>query len=128
MAAASQPKVLCTPISNVPVKAVPGSGVDLALGSGDVNVKREPVLPLMSPPCGQQPLVWSQDHRLAVSTSGSLAVMELVCDVHSNKQELTLLRTSLPVPNESPKIQVMTNVKFAHPMRRWRSRMSASCH
>lgn len=106
MAATSQAEAVCTPISNVAVKTEPGSEGDLVLDSGDVNVKREPVLPLMSPPCGQQPLVWSQDHRLAVCTSCSLAVMELVCDVHSNKQDLVLLRTSLPVPNESPKLQV----------------------
>lgn len=106
MAATGHAEAVRIPNSNVALKSKQCSKGDLELGAGDVNVKREPVVPLISPPCGQQPLVWSQDHRLAVCTSGSLAVMELVCDVHSNKQDLTLHRTSLPVPNESPKIQV----------------------
>lgn len=115
MATAGYAEALCRPISNAAVKSRQGSKDDLELGVGDVSVKREPVVPLISPLCGQQPLVWSQDHRLAVCTSGSLAVMELVCDVHSNKQDLTLHRTSLPVPSESPKIQVRIYVEFAKP-------------
>lgn len=106
MAAAGHAEAVCAPVSNLAVMSKQGFEDDLEFVAGDVNVMREPVVPLISPPCGQQPLVWSQDHRLAVCTSGSLAVMELVCDVHSNKQDLTLHRTSLPVPNESPKIQV----------------------
>lgn len=106
MAAASLSEAECTPASIAAIKAEPGTEDDLVLGSEDVNVKREPVVPLLGPVSGLQPLTWSQDHRLAVCTTGSLAVMELVCDVHSNKQELTLHRTSVPVPNESPKMQV----------------------
>lgn len=106
MAAASPSEAECTPASIVAIKAEPGTEDDLVLGSEDVNVKREPVVPLLASVSGLQPLAWSQDHRLAVCTTSSLAVMELVCDVHSNKQELTLHRTSVPVPTESPKMQV----------------------
>ncbi|KAM4634128.1 general transcription factor 3C polypeptide 4 [Polymixia lowei] len=64
-------------------------------------VKREPVVTLMAPVSGLQPLTWAQDHRLAASTTSAISLIELVCDVHhSNKQDLTLHRTSIPVPGE----------------------------
>nr|XP_057920809.1 general transcription factor 3C polypeptide 4 isoform X2 [Doryrhamphus excisus] len=47
-----------------------------------------------------------QDHRLAVCTSTSLAMMELLCDAQSSKQELILHRTSIPVPSESYGLRV----------------------
>ncbi|XP_061657952.1 general transcription factor 3C polypeptide 4 isoform X2 [Syngnathoides biaculeatus] len=97
--------------------------VDGALSKRDVPVKRDPAIPLLSPVTGSRPLVWSQDHRLAVCTASSLAVMELLCDIHSIKQELTLNRTSISVPNMSyemlvgpPKEQVKALKHFkTHP-------------
>ncbi|XP_054613075.1 general transcription factor 3C polypeptide 4 [Dunckerocampus dactyliophorus] len=82
------------------------SGDDVAVGTDDLPVKRDPVVSLLSPVIGTQPLVWSQDHRLAVCTSTSLAMMELVCDVQSSKQELILHRSSIPVPSDSHELQV----------------------
>ncbi|XP_030598568.1 general transcription factor 3C polypeptide 4 [Archocentrus centrarchus] len=82
----------------------------------DVLLKRDPVVPLIAPVSGLQPLSWSQDHRLAVCTSSSLSVMELVCDVHSNKQELTLHRTSIPVPAEEYKLRVGPSVELSEAM------------
>lgn len=76
----------------------------------DVSVKRDPIVSLIAPVSGLQPLSWSQDHRLAVCTSSSLSVMELVCDVHSNKQDLTLHRTSIPVPAEEYKLRVSSRL------------------
>lgn len=72
----------------------------------DCTIKRDPVVPLLSPVSGLQPLVWSEDHRLAVCTSGSLSVMELVCDVNNSNQDLTLHRTSIAVPTEVHRFQV----------------------
>ncbi|XP_049593600.1 general transcription factor 3C polypeptide 4 [Syngnathus scovelli] len=72
----------------------------------DVAVKRYPEISLLSPMTGTQPLVWSQDHRLAVCTVNSLTVLELVCDIHSSKQELILKRTSIPVPGNAYTMQV----------------------
>ncbi|XP_061149931.1 general transcription factor 3C polypeptide 4 [Syngnathus typhle] len=71
-----------------------------------VAVKRDPEISLLSPMTGTQPLVWSQDHRLAVCTANSLGVMELVCDIHSSKQELIFNRTSIPVPGDAYEMQV----------------------
>ncbi|XP_041916002.1 general transcription factor 3C polypeptide 4 isoform X1 [Alosa sapidissima] len=64
-------------------------------------VKREPELKLLSPISGVEPLSWSEDHRLAASTSTSISVVELVCDVNVHNQNLILHRTLIPVP-ESP--------------------------
>ncbi|XP_053266989.1 general transcription factor 3C polypeptide 4 isoform X1 [Pleuronectes platessa] len=80
----------------------------LVLGSEGAPVRRDPVVPLLSPVSGLQPLAWSQDHRLAVCTTSSLALMELVCDVQSGKQELMLHRTSIPVPGEATRLRVGT--------------------
>lgn len=96
MAAPSPSDTADLPPSNLPIQPEQ----DCRCAPEDVSVKRDPVVSLLSPVTGLQPLVWSQDHRLAVCTSSSLSVMELVCDVHSNKQELTLHRTSLPVSRE----------------------------
>ena len=91
---------------NVVIKTEPEADDDLLVSPEDVPVKRDPVVALMAPVSGLQPLAWSQDHRLAVCTTSSMSLMELVCDVHSNKQELTLHRTSIPVPTEAPKLRV----------------------
>lgn len=91
---------------NVVVKTEPDAEDGLLFGPEDVPVKREPVVPLLAPVSGLQPLTWSPDHRLAVCTASSLSLMELVCDVHSNKQDLTLHRTSIPVPSEVYKLRV----------------------
>ncbi|KAF7654434.1 hypothetical protein LDENG_00069400 [Lucifuga dentata] len=88
------------------IKTEPEAEDDPCIGLEDVPVRRDPVITLMSPVCGLQPLVWSQDHRLAACSSSALSMMELVCDVHSNKQDLTLHRTSIPVPTEACKLRV----------------------
>ncbi|XP_008286565.1 general transcription factor 3C polypeptide 4 [Stegastes partitus] len=99
--------------TNVTIKTEPETEDGLLFGSEVVPVKRDPVVPLMAPVSGLQPLSWSQDHRLAVCTSSSLSVMELVCDVHSNKQDLTLHRTSIPVPTEAHKLRVGPSAELA---------------
>ncbi|XP_074474728.1 general transcription factor 3C polypeptide 4 [Sebastes fasciatus] len=104
---------------NVVIKTEPEAEDDLLFTSEDVPVKREPVVPLMAPVSGLQPLCWSQDHRLAVCTTSSMSVMELVCDVHSNKQELTLHRTSIPVPTEALKLRVGPAAELAQAMEKF---------
>lgn len=106
MAAASPSDTVHSLSSNVAIKTEPEAEDGLLFSQEDVTVKREPVVPLLAPVSGLQPLAWSQDHRLAVCTTSSLSLMELVCDVHSNKQDLTLHRTSIPVPTEAHRLQV----------------------
>uniref|UniRef100_A0A0F8BI44 General transcription factor 3C polypeptide 4 n=1 Tax=Larimichthys crocea TaxID=215358 RepID=A0A0F8BI44_LARCR len=111
MAAASPCDPVHTLPRNVVIKTEPEDA--LLISKQDVLVKREPDVPLVSPVCGLQPLAWSQDHRLAVCTNNSLSLMELVCDVHSSKQELTLHRTSIPVPTEPYKLRVNMHKMFS---------------
>uniref|UniRef100_A0A3Q3IM36 General transcription factor IIIC, polypeptide 4 n=2 Tax=Monopterus albus TaxID=43700 RepID=A0A3Q3IM36_MONAL len=85
----------------------------------NVPVKRDPVVPLIAPVSGLQPLTWSQDHRLAVCTTTSLSLLELVCDVHSNKQDLALHRTSIPVPTEVYKLRVGPAGELAEAMEKF---------
>ncbi|XP_034564769.1 general transcription factor 3C polypeptide 4 [Notolabrus celidotus] len=91
---------------DVVIKTEPGPEEDLLLTPEDIPLKRDPVVSLSAPVCGLQPLFWSQDHRLAVCTTSSLSMMELVCDVHCNKQDLMLHRTSIPVPTDVYKLRV----------------------
>ncbi len=106
MAAASPSDSAHSLPRNVVIKTEPEAEDGQLFGPEDVPVKREPVVPLMAPVSGLQPLAWSQDHRLAVCTTSSMSLMELVCDVHSSKQDLTLHRTSIPVQTEVHKLRV----------------------
>lgn len=106
MSAASRSDSAESQPRNVVIKAEPESDDGLLFGPEDVPVRREPVVSLLAPVSGLQPLSWSQDHRLAVCTTSSLSLMELVCDVHSNKQDLALHRTSIPVPTEGHRLRV----------------------
>ncbi|XP_028273693.1 general transcription factor 3C polypeptide 4 isoform X2 [Parambassis ranga] len=119
MAAASACDTIPLVSGNVIIKTEPEDEDDLLLVREDVSVKRDPVVPLMAPVCGLQPLNWSQDHRLAVCTSSSLSVIELVCDVHSNKQDLTLHRTSIPVPTEACKLRVGPSADLTQAMEKF---------
>lgn len=92
--------------SNIVIKPETEAEECTQLSSEDTLTKRDPVVNLLSPVSGLQPLVWSEDHRLAACTSGSLSVMELVCDVNNSKQDLTLHRTSIAVPTEAHRFQV----------------------
>lgn len=106
MAVSSPPDMVHSLHSNIPIKEEPEAEKCVLLSSEDAFVKRDPVVSLLSPVSGLQPLVWSEDHRLSACTSGSLSVMELVCDVNNNKQDLTLHRTSIAVPTEAHRFQV----------------------
>ncbi|XP_064164114.1 general transcription factor 3C polypeptide 4-like [Anguilla rostrata] len=74
-------------------------------GHGPI-VKREPVLKLLSPVCGLEPLSWSEDHRISASCTNSISLMEMVCDIHSYSRDLIIHRTSIPVPEDVCVLQV----------------------
>ncbi|KTF97457.1 hypothetical protein cypCar_00044349, partial [Cyprinus carpio] len=44
-------------------------------------------------------LSWAEDHRLAASSTNSVSIMELMCDIHSLSQNLVLHRSHIPVPD-----------------------------
>ncbi|XP_072309582.1 general transcription factor 3C polypeptide 4 [Eucyclogobius newberryi] len=92
--------------SNVVIKTEPESDEETGTEPEGVPKLRDPVVSLLSPVCGLQPLLWSQDHRLAVSTCYSLSVIELRCDIHSSKDQLNLHRTSIPVSVDEHRLQV----------------------
>ncbi|KAK7896603.1 hypothetical protein WMY93_021928 [Mugilogobius chulae] len=91
---------------NVVIKTEPESDEESSAEPEHVPQLREPAVPLLSPVCGLQPLLWSRDHRLAVSTSSALNVIELRCDIHSTKPQLSLHRTSIPVSQDEHRLQV----------------------
>uniref|UniRef100_A0A673VT89 General transcription factor IIIC subunit 4 n=1 Tax=Suricata suricatta TaxID=37032 RepID=A0A673VT89_SURSU len=63
--------------------------------------RREPAVKLQYAVSGLEPLAWSEDHRVSVSTARSIAVLELICDVHNPGQDLVIHRTSVPAPLNS---------------------------
>lgn len=106
MAASTVPDTVLSLPNNILIKEDPKAEECVLVSSEDTPIKRDPVVPLLSPVSGLQPLVWSEDHHLAVCTSGSLSVLELLCDVNNNNQDLTLHRTSIAVPTEAHRFQV----------------------
>ncbi|XP_071622605.1 general transcription factor 3C polypeptide 4 isoform X2 [Heliangelus exortis] len=60
--------------------------------------KREPAVRLQHGVSGLEPLAWSEDHRVSVSTARSIAVLEQLSDVHSGGQEMVIHRTAVPAP------------------------------
>lgn len=106
MAVPSPPDMVQSVHSNMVIKKEPGVEECPLLTSEDALVKREPVVNLLSPVSGVQPLVWSEDHRLAACTTGSVSLLELLCDVNNSKPDLTLQRTSIAVPTEAHRFQV----------------------
>ncbi|XP_030005518.1 general transcription factor 3C polypeptide 4 [Sphaeramia orbicularis] len=119
MAAASPSTSADSQLPNVVIKTEPDTDEGALTGPEHAPVRREPVVPLAAPVCGLQPLTWSQDHRLAACTTSSLSVMELVCDVHSNTQDLTLHRTSIGIPTEELKLRVGPAKEVAEAMEKF---------
>ncbi|MGH0155962.1 UNVERIFIED_CONTAM: hypothetical protein FKN15_030325 [Acipenser sinensis] len=75
-------------------------------GLGSV-VKRDPEVKLQSPVSGLEPLSWSEDHRLSASSTSSISLLEIVCDVHGYGQDLVIHRTSIPVPERTCVLKVL---------------------
>ncbi|MGH0125768.1 UNVERIFIED_CONTAM: hypothetical protein FKN15_001602 [Acipenser sinensis] len=81
-------------------------------GLGSV-VKRDPEVKLQSPVSGLEPLSWSEDHRLSASSTSSISLLEIVCDVHGYGQDLVIHRTSIPVPERTCVLKVGPEKKVA---------------
>uniref|UniRef100_A0A452HNW4 Uncharacterized protein n=1 Tax=Gopherus agassizii TaxID=38772 RepID=A0A452HNW4_9SAUR len=75
-----------------PVSAGPSAGFRLTA------VRREPAVRLQHGVSGLEPLAWSEDHRVSVSTARSIAVLEQLSDIRSGGQELVIHRTAVPAP------------------------------
>lgn len=82
--------------------AVPGPSAAFRL----LVTRREPAVKLQYAVSGLEPLAWSEDHRVSVSTARSIAVLELICDVHNPGQDLVIHRTSVPAPLNSCLLKV----------------------
>ncbi|NXD24476.1 TF3C4 factor, partial [Spelaeornis formosus] len=61
-------------------------------------VRREPAVRLQHGASGLEPLAWSEDHRVSVSTARSIAVLEQLSDVQSGGQDMVIHRTAVPAP------------------------------
>lgn len=88
-------------------EAQSGRDNDFWAGQGPV-VLRDPAIKLLSPVSGLEPLSWAEDHRLAASSTNSVSLVELVCDIHSLSQNLVLHRTHIPVPDTACELKVTT--------------------
>ncbi|KAF6124689.1 general transcription factor IIIC subunit 4 [Phyllostomus discolor] len=75
--------------------------------------RREPAVRLQYAVSGLEPLTWSEDHRVSVSTARSIAVLELICDVHNPGQDLVIHRTSVPAPLNSCLLKVGSKAEVA---------------
>uniref|UniRef100_A0A2I3RF77 Ral transcription factor IIIC subunit 4 n=2 Tax=Pan TaxID=9596 RepID=A0A2I3RF77_PANTR len=75
--------------------------------------RREPAVKLQYAVSGLEPLAWSEDHRVSVSTARSIAVLELICDVHNPGQDLVIHRTSVPAPLNSCLLKVGSKTEVA---------------
>ncbi|XP_048876971.1 general transcription factor 3C polypeptide 4-like isoform X2 [Brienomyrus brachyistius] len=76
----------------------PGTEADLgAEPSSGLILKRDPVIKLLNPVSGLEPLAWSEDHRLSVSCTSGVSVMDVVCDAKSYCPDLIIHRTAIPV-------------------------------
>ncbi|XP_048849372.1 general transcription factor 3C polypeptide 4 [Brienomyrus brachyistius] len=75
------------------------------VGLGPI-VNREPAVKLPSAVSGLEPLSWSEDHRLSASSTSSISLMEILCDVHGCNQDLVMQRTSIPFPDSICELKV----------------------
>lgn len=69
-------------------------------------VRREPAVRLQHGVSGLEPLAWSEDHRVSVSTARSIAVLEQLSDVHGGGQEMVIHRTAVPAPGAACLLKV----------------------
>ncbi|CAL9683570.1 unnamed protein product [Knipowitschia caucasica] len=97
-------------VTKVVIKTEPSDEEEHGREEKDEAQLQEPVVPLLAPVCGLQPLHWSQDHRLCVGTNTGLSVMELRGeppspagrseDPLSSSPQLNIHRSSLPATND----------------------------
>uniref|UniRef100_A0A672SKW8 Ral transcription factor IIIC subunit 4 n=1 Tax=Sinocyclocheilus grahami TaxID=75366 RepID=A0A672SKW8_SINGR len=75
--------------AGIAAEAQSGPDNDFWAGQGPV-VLRDPAIKWLNLVSGLEPLSWAEDHRLAASSTNSVSIMELVCDIHSLSQNLVL--------------------------------------
>eukprot|EP00061_Rhincodon_typus_P011632 g36800.t1 len=70
-------------------------------GRAVLTSKREPSIKLQYPVSGPEPLSWSEDNRLSITTGKNIYVLEQICDIHNNGLDMVIHRTSVPAPSQS---------------------------
>ncbi|XP_013923328.1 PREDICTED: general transcription factor 3C polypeptide 4, partial [Thamnophis sirtalis] len=71
-------------------------------------VRRDPAVRLQYSVSGSEPLAWSEDHRLSVSTARSVAILEQLSDFRGGGGggDLVIHRTAVPAPNDACQLKV----------------------
>ncbi|XP_078406114.1 general transcription factor 3C polypeptide 4 isoform X1 [Cetorhinus maximus] len=82
------------------------SGGSPAGGRAVLTSKREPSVKLQYPVSGPEPLSWSEDNRLSITTGKNIYVLEQICDIHNNGLDMVIHRTSVPAPSQSCSLKV----------------------
>ncbi|KAJ6652224.1 hypothetical protein lerEdw1_012948 [Lerista edwardsae] len=86
-----------SPPPEAPEPAEEASGAPSA-GFRLTAARREPAVRLQHGVSGLEPLAWSEDHRVSVSTPRSIAVLEQLSDIHAAGADLVIHRTAVPAP------------------------------
>ncbi|KAM6431063.1 general transcription factor 3C polypeptide 4 [Liasis olivaceus] len=76
-------------------------------------VRREPAVRLQHSVSGSEPLAWSEDHRVSVSTARSVAVLEQLSDIRGGGGDLVIHRTAVPAPAASCHLKVGSKKEVA---------------
>ncbi|XP_053138057.1 general transcription factor 3C polypeptide 4 [Hemicordylus capensis] len=84
-----------------------GAGFRLTVG------RREPAVRLQHGVSGLEPLAWSEDHRVSVSTARSIAVLEQLSDARGGSADLVLHRTAVPAPAAACHLKVGSKKEVA---------------
>ncbi|KAK9392380.1 general transcription factor 3C polypeptide 4 [Crotalus adamanteus] len=75
-------------------------------------VRRDPAVRLQHSVSGSEPLAWSEDHRVSVSTARSVAVLEQLSDIRGGS-DLVIHRTAVPAPNAACHLKVGSKKEVA---------------
>ncbi|XP_070614782.1 general transcription factor 3C polypeptide 4 [Erythrolamprus reginae] len=76
-------------------------------------VRRDPAVRLQHSVSGSEPLAWSEDHRVSVSTARSVAVLEQLSDIRGSGGGLVIHRTAVPAPNAACHLKVGSRMEVA---------------
>uniref|UniRef100_A0A8C5SA71 Ral transcription factor IIIC subunit 4 n=1 Tax=Laticauda laticaudata TaxID=8630 RepID=A0A8C5SA71_LATLA len=76
-------------------------------------VRRDPAVRLQHSVSGSEPLAWSEDHRVSVSTARSVAVLEQLSDIRGGGSDLVIHRTAVPAPNAACHLKVGSKKEVA---------------
>ncbi|XP_063001055.1 general transcription factor 3C polypeptide 4 [Elgaria multicarinata webbii] len=97
--------------------AGPSSGGGSSAGFRLTAVRRDPAVRLQHGVSCLEPLAWSEDHRVSVSTARSIAVLEQLSDVHGGGggggADLVIHRTAVPAPAAACHLKVGSKKEVA---------------